>query len=298
MRQGRVLLWWLLAVLLGGCAHGLPARSTSWFDRLKSLPVPTGPDVIHIDVVLLERPINDSYINQEVWMAADEQAIPLERKAVLEENGFRIGQIGGATPAELQSLLTSERSCVNPRHLFLRAGTAKVLGLGPELSQCRFQIARAGENSLVALDQAACNLRMLPTLTEKGQLRIQFTPEVEYGNQELAAQPAEDGSGLTLRPRQPTQSFPALSWEVLLAPNQYLIVGTYPDRPESLGYQCFLRRDEAAPVQRLLVMRAWRSGAAADIESTFWPDDDVKQNASTPLALQATWTKARGRMGP
>ena len=119
MRQGRVLLWWLLAVLAGGCAHGLPARSTSWLDRLKSLPVPTGPDVIHIDVVLLERPIGDSYINQEVWMAADEQAIPLERKAVLEDNGFRIGQIGGATPAELQSLLTSERSCVNPRHLFL-----------------------------------------------------------------------------------------------------------------------------------------------------------------------------------
>src|SRR5437870_10332225 len=112
MRPERALVWGLLAGLLAGCATGTPAPATSWLRRFQQLDIPTGPDVVNMEVVLLERPVGDSYLDHELWQTADEQVVPLERKAVLEENGFRVGQIGGQTPVGLQALLTSERSCV------------------------------------------------------------------------------------------------------------------------------------------------------------------------------------------
>src|SRR5262249_8842816 len=131
MRQGKALLWWLLAVLLAGCAEGSSAHSTSWFDGLRPFRVPSGSDLVNLEVVLLERPVGDPYINEDIWSYADEQAVALERKAVLQDNGFRIGEIGGPTPAGLLSLLTSERCSSDPRHIFVHAGTPRPLPLGP-----------------------------------------------------------------------------------------------------------------------------------------------------------------------
>src|SRR5207302_21931 len=115
---------------------------------------PVGPDVVQIEMVLLERPLNDRYINDELWQAADEQVVPLESKAVLEENGFRVGQIGGLTPAGLQTLLTSEQSCADPRLLFARAGRAHDLPLGPVLSRCQFRMQQHGRAERASFDQA------------------------------------------------------------------------------------------------------------------------------------------------
>jgi hypothetical protein len=108
-RQGLVIA--LVAALLAGCTAEKAVRSTAWLNRFRWGGTPQGPDVVQIDVAVLERPVGDLYINQGLWAFADEQVVALESKAVLEDNGFRIGQIGGITPAELQTLLTSERSC-------------------------------------------------------------------------------------------------------------------------------------------------------------------------------------------
>src|SRR5262249_53098611 len=146
---------------------------------------PTGSDVIQMDVALVERPIGDRYINQDFWDFADEQIVALERKAVLEDNGFRIGQVGGITPAELQALLTSERSCANPRRIQLHAGKETALLLGPALAHCQFQIDHDGRSAPVILEQAQCTLEVLPTLTREGRIQLQFTPQIHHGETTL-----------------------------------------------------------------------------------------------------------------
>src|SRR6267378_3848393 len=119
MRLGQLFCVAFAAFVLTGCATDKPVTSMSFLNRFRPLkPAISGPDVIQITVALLERPLHDRFLNNELWLIADEQIIPLERKACLEEAGFRIGQVNGLNPSGLQSLLTSERSCVSARHQY------------------------------------------------------------------------------------------------------------------------------------------------------------------------------------
>jgi hypothetical protein len=295
MRHGQALVLGLLSGLLVGCAYEKPLRAGAWLDRWRPFHGSAAADVIEIRVSLVERPPGDAFINQELWTLADEQIIPLERKAALEENGFRIGQVGGNTPAGLLTLLTSGRSNVNPRGLFVHAGQPTPIVLGPISPQCLFSIQQGGQAADICLERAQCAFNLVASLTSDGRTRLQFTPHVHHGDKKLVPKAAADGSGFILQEEWPTNSYPSLAWEVTLAPNQYVVVGARLDRAQTLGYQCFLRRDESLPVQRLLVIGSRRMIAPTPDEIVAEASDNNPSSSRTPpLALQAAWTKARG----
>ncbi len=284
-RQGLVL--GLLTVCLVGCTTSQPVRTTAWLSRLRQISSgPTGPDVVQMDVALVERPVGDRYLNQDFWAVADEQVVALERKAMLEDNGFRVGQVGGITPVELQDLLTSERSCANPRRIQLHAGKPTTLTLGPLAPRCSFQMTQEGRPVPVNLTQAQCTLEVVPTLTADGRTLLRFTPQIAHGDTALLPAPAPDRSGWVLREQRPTERYTALSWEVELAGNEYVVIGGRFDKPQTLGYECFIRTDETVACQRLLVIRTGRTGAPAD--------DETSSGPSLSLASQASLTTARG----
>src|SRR5881409_3401857 len=129
MRHGRALLG-LLNVLLVGCVTGGPAHTALRPERGSPAPAAADPDAVVLYVALVERPVGDRYLNQDLWALADEQVVGIERRAVLEENGFRVAQVGGIIPAGLLGLLSSERSCVNPRCVRLHAGHPTTVPLG------------------------------------------------------------------------------------------------------------------------------------------------------------------------
>jgi hypothetical protein len=285
----------LLLVLLAGCAAGKAVTSTSWLDRLRPFRGPAGADVVRLDVAVIERPLDDAYLRQNLWLKIDEQCVSLERKAVLEENGFRVGQFSGITPAELQRLLTSEKSCINPRAILLHAGKPTTLPIGPAAAVCRFQLPQGEKPTPVVLEQAECLLNVVPTLTNDGKTRLQFTPEVRHGQKTLMAKAIADGTSLFLGAERPLNSYPALAWDVALNANEYVVVGACCDRPDSLGYQYFQRHDEPVPVQRLLVIRTHRTAPEPGTETAV---DDSAATRTPPLALQAAWTNARGRGEP
>lgn len=295
MRQRRALLLGLLTGLLVGCATSEPARSTSWLSRLRPFQGPVGADVIQMDVALLERPVQDPYINQELWTHGDEQAVALERLAKLEDNGLRVCQLSGITPARLQALLTSARSCANPHRLHLRAGKPVTLSLGPPAAQCGFQMHQDDQPIDIALEQAEYLVKIVPSLTSEGKTRLQFTPQIRHGEAVPEPVPAPDRSGFVLQFQRPIETFAALTWEVTLAPNEYVVVGGQADQPQTLGYQCFVRRDEPVPVQRLLVIRTSRQAPGVTPDASFLSGEEEPSPSKTPaLALQAAWTTARG----
>src|SRR5207249_539847 len=153
MRRGQALILGLLTGLLVGCAQDQPVRSIAWLDRWRPFHVPAAADVIQVEVSLVERPPGDSFINQELWTLADEQIVPLERKAVLEENGFHVGQLGGNTPAGLLTLLTCEQSNVNPRRLFVHTGQPTRVVLGPTAPSFFFRMQQEGEPANVSVEK-------------------------------------------------------------------------------------------------------------------------------------------------
>jgi hypothetical protein len=289
MRQWRVLLVGLLAACLVGCVTGKPVETTSLLQRFYPFRGPSGPDVIQMDLALIEGPVGDRYMNEELWQVADEQAVSPEKRAVLEDNGFRVGQIGGVTPAGLQERLTSHRTCPNPDRLQLHAGNPASVFIGPPQGRCRYSIHQESGSVPVDLEQAQCLLVVVPSLTGDGRTRLQFTPHVQSGKARHFFGPAPDRSGWLFQEQQPVERYSTLAWEVSLAPNEYVIVGACFDRADTLGHRCFIRPDENAPRQRLLVIRTGRVIAGVASENALSETVDDSTGRSPPLALQAAW---------
>ncbi|MGE3806296.1 MAG: hypothetical protein AB7K24_16630 [Gemmataceae bacterium] len=289
MRRGWLLICALLASMLAGCLSTSSVRPKNWFERLRPFQGPTGPDVVTMDIAILDCPLGDHYINQELWSRADEQVIELERKALLEENGLRVGQVGGIAPAELQALLTSERTNGKPRRIMLHAGHSTTIELGPPLPVCNIDVHAEGKDRALGIVEAECQFEVTPSLSKDGRTRLHFAPKIQHGAAALIPRPAADRSCWEYRSQRPTETFTTLGWEVTLAPNEYVIIGGRYDRPGTLGHEFFLRKD-GTPAQKLIVIRTGRSADAVEVA-----DSSGGERKAAPLAIQAAYTVTRGQ---
>lgn len=289
MRRGLAVLLLLPCGIMLGCMSSSTNRATSLLNPLRNLTGPTGDDVVQLDIAVVERPIGDAMINDELWNLADEQTVAFETKALLEDNGLRAGLLGGMPPASLQAMLTSERSCANPRRLRLHAGNPTPVALGATVKECKFELHGPAGGKSVELKQAQCQLQVVPVLAENGKITLRFTPLVKHGASTLAPQPLQEPAGTRrweLLPKQPTESYTKLTWELTVSPNEYVVVGARLDRPDTLG-QSFMLAEGETPVQRLLVIRSCRP------ETGMLSRVGILSKAP-PLAFQAGWSAARG----
>src|SRR5262245_58702255 len=94
-------------LLLTGCTTPQPDQHGSLLGRLRSAQTSAQANRIVMEAALIERPVGDPFINQELWDRIDEQVIPLEHKSLIADNGFRVGIISGMPPPGLLTLLTS-----------------------------------------------------------------------------------------------------------------------------------------------------------------------------------------------
>jgi hypothetical protein len=279
---------------LSGCTGDTGGSSTSWLQKIRPFQGVSGPEAVYLDVALVNIPLADTARYRSLWDFVDEQSIGMEKQSILEENGFRVGQTNGTAPGELYELLTTQRTCPNPRRIEMHAGKdERSLDLGPALPKIAFDIPQGEQSKHVELEQAQCCLSVAPFLTEDGRTRLVITPKVKHTNKGFMPwRPKADLSGWTRQFDRPVEEYPALSWEVSLAPGEFVVIGSREDRPGTLGHATFLRPDESCPVKRLLVLRAWRQ-----TEEQFTPTSGAGQpgSAPAPLALQAGWSgSARG----
>lgn len=278
----------LLLMLGTGCV--LPERGprTPWLSRLCS------PDDNHcavLEVALIERPVGDTYLNRGIWEHADELVLDLDRRSTLDENGLRVGLLVGAPPEEFQELLLSKRSCSNPHALMIPPGRAVPIYLGGVREHTTFELVQGPQKLAVDFDQARFGLQVLPAAAD-GKTRLTFTPKVENGEPALPFVRAAGEGGWQLRVERPSKKYTELSWEVALAPGQYLIIGARADRLDTLGHRAFFPAEEGRPqVQRLLVLRGGRAPAPTI------PGESGSTSYLTgpcpPLAVRATMPSSR-----
>jgi hypothetical protein len=292
MRRG-ALVFALLCATASGCTEPQAVRSTSWFERLRTPSF--SKDLLRLDVALLERPVGDSFLDKELWSYTDEQTVPLDRKAVLDDNGFRVGQIVGMPNGKLLALLDSERSCINKRTNLVPPGRAIQLLLGPTLPHAEFQVKENSQTVAVVLDQARFVIEVVATLDDNGKTRLRFTPKVQHGEKVPEFRPAADGFGWTFDRSLPTKEFPTLTWEVSLAVDEFLVVGANTEPPQSLGQRAFIEHDRSVPVQRLLVIVLRTKGSPDNQVATL--EDLARRSHGPPLAEQATVSAVRAH-GP
>ena len=279
----------LIALLATGCLPARQARDTSTVAR--RFPDSAAADTVRIDVAVIERPAGDRYLNRTLWDLADEQTVDLERKPALDDNGFRVGVIGGLLPADLLALLSSNRSCADPHRLQLRAGSSSPVALGPEHAHCTFTLYAGARSSPVKLNNAQCLFQVEPVPADGGRTTLRFTPVVKHGAAKREPRVVRDASGeyrWDMEEQQSTESYASLSWEVTVAAEEYVVLGTRLDRDDTPGQCFFLDTESATPTQRLLVIR---SGHTLPEQS---PAEGGSRGGAAPLALQAGWRSVRG----
>jgi len=263
MRSLCALLTALLYIGVIGCTTDGP-RSKSMFGGLSPFRGPTGSDVVQLEWGLIERPVGDRYLNEDLWALANEQILPLERKDFFEREGLRIAQIGGLLPSELLEMVHSERSNPSPQRKLVRSGHATLLAIGPVREKCECGEPLPGIRTGLwfehptSLVKAQFGIAVTPSLANDNKVRLSFTPQVEHGEVKASIRPAADGSGWTNSPQATTEKYGELSWDVTLAANDYLLVGCWFKSASCFGKEAFVRVDEPRPVQRLLVIRAAR----------------------------------------
>jgi len=284
MRQTLALLAILLAGTLGCTATNTPAESTSWLHRPEWFRGVEGSDVIQVEAALVEAPLADPALADDLWRGIDEQ-VPLEQKASLANAGVRLGLAGAMPPPQLRPLLTSERHCINPHRRQLRSGTPHPsIPLGPK----KPRVTVAGRE----FEQAQFLVSITPSLVGNQRIRVRIEPRIRHARPRLLPwKPSHDRSGWVIDPNGGEEALPEASWEIDTPSGEWIVLGARETAPESLGGQCFLGLTEKPPMRRLLLLRVSRLDAGADLQP--WTEP-ARTARVPPLALQASYSFARG----
>jgi hypothetical protein len=246
-------------------------------------------DLVRLDIAVIERPPGDHYLSQDLWDLADEQTVDFERKSVLDDNGFRVGVIGGLLPSNLLALL-SEKNCPDPHRVQMRAGGTTPVTLGADRAHVEFSLNQGEQVGRVRLEHARCLLEIMATPADDGRVTLHFTPVIKHGIARREPRVVRDPSGehrWEMEVKQSAETYAALSWDLNISPEEYVVVGTRLDREETAGHAFFLDVQSSPPVQRLLVIRSGRVHTQS-------PPENMKDGSVAPLALQAGWRTARG----
>jgi hypothetical protein len=188
---------------------------------------------------------------------------PAQRSS-LEENGLRVGLINGRTPDRLLELLTSKRSNPNATHYRRQIGTPTAIELANEIPTCEFTLQTGDEPRTIRFEQATGKLQITPTMDVEGKVRLTFMPQIEYRDHDKWAR-LNPAVAFSLQGQRSTESYSGLSWDLILAANEYVIVGARFEKPKSMGFQFFVTPDQDRPIQRLLAIRSGRfSNAGTD----------------------------------
>jgi len=281
----RFLLIPLVAAV--GCLNPPGGKGSSWKDRLRSFTGPVGADVVVFEVAVLEVAAGDRYVNGEMWASVDDQVLPAEARRKLEEQGFRVGKVNGRPPDKLQDILTSERHNRAARRVSKRSGSPYPILMGPQHEAFQFEPGLDGKPQSPVYELAQCHIQVTPVISPEGKVQFQFAPQIQHADKKKTAQ-LMPTLALGLQGNHATETFSALAWEVPLDVNEYIIVGTRFDKPQSLGFRLMVTAEGDRPAQWLLAIR--RLGQPNDAAGALTEAGPVRPpvpaaHASTPLAI-------------
>jgi len=288
-RLGQLALLPIVLAMLPGCLWPERGESSNWMKQFRSQAL--SPDHALIEFAMIELPRGDEFINDELWKHADE-FVALEKRGLLDDNGFRIGQLVGAPPEDFQKLLLSRRACSNPQALIFPPGKTATIPFPHSQQKMAYDLVEDTGRTEIILDQARCCLDVTARFAGDGKTILTFTPKIEHAA--IALPFKADADQWTLNTGKSAKRHAELSWDVTLGPNQYLIIGGRLDREGTLGQAAFTMTDGADEVQRLLVVRNCRAVTSAESHEHS-AHDLIRADRTTPLALQATVPAARGK---
>ncbi|HCO25904.1 hypothetical protein [Gimesia maris] len=265
----------LLVVKISGCAlmeesavFGLKKYAEK--QTVNKLPaIPVSHDAMQVEIVFIERPATDPLLGSTLWNEVDEiGAIELMDQENLNQNGLRVGHVSSVPPRALQTLLglkshlgglsrEDESLLLSGRRLMLRSGVPTDIQTSDFYPKCRLKLLTGDDEEpeeVKEFEEARCVMRVKAHKVQDGWAKLEFTPEVHYGPQQLRRTPTN--IGWQLENRQNTSPFYNQKFEVTLNVGEMAIItATDGVKPNSAGHLFFRGEGSKADIQKILVVR-------------------------------------------
>lgn len=250
MRRARGFWIAVLAVTLAGCLSTKEQRA-KWTDPFDLFAPGRETDTASVHYVLIERPAGGDEINRRVWDQIDEQLLPFETRTSLEAAGLRVGKVGGTMPGPLRRLFDNPRTRGGHRGRFFALDKPFPIATTERLPKVDFPVADPdGGPTRFAKDQAALGFDVTVRETPDGGIVVKLVPHAKFRDpSRLLLGELADGD-------QATELFQAAEFELPLAANEYLVIGTDSYRDDTFGHAALIGDKDEEPVQRLIVLWA------------------------------------------
>jgi hypothetical protein len=263
MRGNRCAGVGIVCVALGaaGCLwKTTPAEGDRRAHTVSRTAPPT--EGISIDHVLLEQPVGDTFMNEELWANRPTPATPATT-ALLAENGLRVAIVSGNLPPKFQTLLASEPDTVNPRRFIFGNAKEHVIPTAGPTDPCRLEVLRdlAASRVKMQLSQARSGIMVRPEATTDRRIRLTCEPQIQHGERQEWLRPTADGTQFVKHGEVPTERFTEMAFDATLGVNDYLLIGWNAVEAGTLGATLFGVVADGRPRQRVLVIRAGQVGA-------------------------------------
>lgn len=285
----RLWNWLVIGLLLAaGCMHDqMQVGEPNNWSRFKPLAPDMTPDVVELHYIFIDREEGDALLSETIWKDADEQAIPLEMKQVLNDNGIRVGRIGTKLSPELRKLVDESKSQARRHHT--HSGRLAKIQLTDVLPNWNLFSVIDGRPRGDELKDAQGYLYVTPTIGENASTALTIQPEIEYGPMIHKRIPSPDLSGWQVRNQRESRSFPELRLDVKIESGEFLLLGTFEDKGDTLGQKLFTRDSVGKRRQVALLVRVLRPSREELFDQGYQFDDfltleagDVADPSSSP----------------
>lgn len=255
--------------LLMGCSlfSGAPSEVVS--KRPSLPPIQTSVEAIQLEVYFVDRFADDPLLGHRLWREVDQiAAIPAETRENLHRNGFLVGHSGSSPPQVVQTLLglTTDQGASDSTSGKPMIGVKKRLPPGIEtevqasdsIDRCHIRVYDADKSHDCDYDQARCLFRLKSARLRDGWIRIDFQPEIHYGEMRVRHTPTNDG--WAYQNRQKVDVRQAQQFSLTMNVGEIAIITAAEECPETMGDLFFHRDDEGTRKQRLLIVRVADGG--------------------------------------
>jgi hypothetical protein len=262
-----------LALIFAACAVGCTSSAISTRNKSPLAPFKPSLETSTFDVSFVRHEYKLPALNEELWTQVDETAIPADVRSALLKNGLRAGVITGAVPLSIESLISSQTQSA-PLSTESPAAVATPPESAPTISRRTLHVLPNQRSELLASDvyerlnllvreenegtgheyfKARCALAVTATPLGDGRVRLAIVPEVQHG--EARQQYRGDDGMWRVDSSRPKVTLNTMAIEIVLAPDQSIVLGARADRPASVGHYFFTEPVAGELEQKLLLIR-------------------------------------------
>jgi hypothetical protein len=275
----RIVALWI--ALAGGCAacgctflkpigdvFGFwPQSVTSTSNHLP--PLQPSREAVQIEFTFVERPVGDPLLGSRLWGQIDQVgAVTPSEAESLKRLGLRVGNAGQSICPALEQILKDLEppdAKDSDTHILVKKET---LCIGPGVSspivtnsvrKCTLDVPAISGTKERSFENFKGVLRLTAHRLQTGWVRLEFVPEIHFGQERLRPQSATDGLQQVWQPEmsQEIEALLAQHFFVKLAVGEMVVItADAVDNARMFGTQAFLRdQPGVGTMQRVLIVR-------------------------------------------